>query len=145
MRGILANRGFTFIELIFAIAIFAFAMAGILLLFINCAFLDTANREKAIAISHAETAMEYIKYEATKNFNNKAIELCSGGSGIYLLPVDLGLDNSLTEEVISVVPTLNSCNAVPLNLLDVTLEVVWRDGRQRDRSVSLKTLISKPK
>ncbi|MBU1121118.1 MAG: prepilin-type N-terminal cleavage/methylation domain-containing protein [Candidatus Omnitrophota bacterium] len=54
------KKGFTLIELLIAVAIFVFAMAGILHMFFACAFLDQTNRNKSIATIHAEFVMEDI-------------------------------------------------------------------------------------
>lgn len=56
-----SNQGFTLSELLIATAIFALALCGILLLFINCIFLNETNRCTYLAFSALQAKMEEIK------------------------------------------------------------------------------------
>ena len=63
-------KGFTLSELLLAAAILAFALSGLLLLFINAIFLNTASRDIALAYSAIQTRMEEIKDASYGDFNN---------------------------------------------------------------------------
>ncbi|MFA5411585.1 MAG: prepilin-type N-terminal cleavage/methylation domain-containing protein [Candidatus Omnitrophota bacterium] len=56
-----SHKGFTLAELLFASAILALVLTGILALFTNCIFLNETNRNLSIATSHAQYALEEIK------------------------------------------------------------------------------------
>jgi len=134
------KKGFTLPELLIAAAIFTFAMSGILLMFINCAFLEEANRNKSIATIHAETAMEYIRSQSFSTIQNK---ICLGGAPTsWDLEPTLNL-RDLTNEGINVTTTQNCCSRNPLDWLDVTVNISWLDKGQRSRSLALGTSISK--
>jgi len=150
-RGLLRKRdkkGFTLLELVLAIGIFASAMAAILLLFINCAILDNANRNKSIAISHAESAMEYIR---SQSFSTNQNHLCSSGNPVpwdvtqtLLNPPNTQANLiALTSETINITTTQSCCSKDPLDRLDVTVNVAWSDRGQRSRNLALGTSISK--
>ncbi|MBN2830874.1 MAG: type II secretion system protein [Candidatus Omnitrophica bacterium] len=57
----LKKKGFTLPELLLAVAILAFAISGMLYLFVNCSFLNNSNRNLSIATSHGQFVMEGIK------------------------------------------------------------------------------------
>jgi len=145
--SLMNKKGFTLSELLIAAAIFAFAMSGILLMFINCAFLDQANRNKSIAIIHAETAMEYIRSQTFSTIRNN---LCTSVvSPLVPEPVTWSLGpatlnlSGLTSESINAITTQTCCSRIPLDWLDVTVNVSWLDKGQRSRSLALGTSISK--
>jgi prepilin-type N-terminal cleavage/methylation domain-containing protein len=145
----LSKKGFTLVELLIAAAIFAFTMSGILLMFINCAFLDKANRNKSIATIHAEFVMEDImeymrssdigplqtQIEAPLvawNWNSSTIGNKLGCPSPYVYPCVLNSESITTSCV------HNS------NPLDITVTVSWKDRAQTNtRSLALETLISK--
>jgi len=54
-------RGFTLAELLLAAAILAFALAGLLALFVNCLVLNETNRNFTLAYSNIQAKMEEIK------------------------------------------------------------------------------------
>lgn len=141
------KKGFTLIELLLAAAIFAFAMSGILYMFINTAFLDQANRNKSIATAHAEFAMEDImEYMRTSdvsslqtqietpnlawNWNTNTIGSKLGCASPYAYPCVLDSESITTTCVHDSDP------------LDVTVTVSWKDRAQANtRSLALETLI----
>ena len=140
-----SKKGFTLPELLIATAIFAFAISGILLMFINCAFLDQANRNKSIATTHAETAMEYIR---SQTFSTIQKYLCT--SDVLPVPVSWSLDpatlslSGLTSESINATTTQACCSGNPLDWLEITVEVKWKDRAQtNERNLKLVTSISK--
>jgi len=134
------KKSFTLSELIIATAIFAFAITGILQMFISCAFLDQANRNNNIAIVHAETALEYIK---SLSFNTIQNNICLNGAPVtWDLQPTLNL-RDLTNEGINVTTTASCCSRNPLVWLDITVNLSWLDNLQRERSLVLGTSISK--
>lgn len=139
----LSNKGFTLVELLIATAIFAFAISGILIMFITCASLDQANRNKSIAVIHAEFVMEdMMEYMRNNEVDSlqKGIEDADkkwwdwntatiNGKGL----------TALNDESID---TAAPSSADPL---DITVTVSWKDRatQTNKRSLILKTLISK--
>jgi prepilin-type N-terminal cleavage/methylation domain-containing protein len=143
----LSKKGFTLIELLIATAIFVFAASGIVYMFINCAFLDQANRNKSIATTHAEFVMEDImEYMRTNNvsslqtqietpnlawnWNTNTMGSKSGCASPYAYPCVLNSESITTTCVHGSDP------------LDVTVTVSWKDRAQANtRSLQLETLI----
>ncbi|MCX5713141.1 MAG: prepilin-type N-terminal cleavage/methylation domain-containing protein [Candidatus Omnitrophica bacterium] len=141
------KKGFTLSELLIAAAIFALAMAGILQLFISCAFLDQANRNKSIASTHAEFTMEdimeYMRNNELSslqsqinsgNWNWNSATICSKlGCGVCTYPSVLNSE--------SIATTRFSSSTDPL---DVMITVSWKDRPNASlRSLILKTEIAK--
>lgn len=146
----LSKKGFTLVELLIAAAIFAFAMSGILLMFINCAFLDQVNRNKSIATFHAEFVIEDIM-EYMKNGDLSSLQT-------EIEDADWDWDSSSTPTIGNylgcslpyVYPcVLNSESIITscvegTNPLEITVEVSWKDRAQtKTRSLELKTKIAK--
>jgi len=153
------SRGFTLPELLIAAMIFAFAASGILAMFINCAFLDQANRNKSIAAIHAEfiieDIMEYMRLNLNANpltFLQEKIDPALGGKG------DWDLDSGTTVKIgdyfgctFPVYPCVLNNESIsttydPLGTdpLEITVEVSWQDGaKTKTRYLELKTYISK--
>lgn len=140
-----SNQGFTLPELLIAAAIFAFAMAGVLKLFASCVSLDQSNRNKSIAVAHAESAMEYLK---SQSFTTLEGNLCSVGlpqtwtiNHNTLNLEGCGLPN---EGTINVTTTAQCCGSSPLDLLNITTEVSWRDRVEaNERNLQLVTSIAR--
>jgi len=138
------QKGFTLPEVLLSAAIFAFAMAGILKMYISCTFLDQTNRNKSIATIHAEYVMEDImKYMRDHDVValQKKIE---GGE-------DEGPFWNWNYDTITNVQKLTALNseaiaaAAPIytDPLHVTITVNWEDKAQaKTRSLKLETLIS---
>jgi len=123
-----ARRAFTLTELLLAAAILAFALTGLLMIFINCIFLNDANRNLTIAFTHAQFAMEEIKNTdfasiASQTWNNATI-------------ISKGLVPLNSESIIITVTGTEP--------LDVLVTVNWKDRGVRDRSTVLRTLITEP-
>lgn len=143
IRRLKCKNGFTLPELLIAAAIFAFAMSGILLMFINCAFLDQANRNKSIATIHAETAMEYIR---SQTFSTIQSHLCT--SEVHPEPVTWSLNpvtlnlSGLTNESINATTTPICCSENPIDWLEITVRVEW-DAQKKRPFLELVTSISK--
>ncbi len=146
-----SKKGFTLSELLLAAAIFAFTMSGLLLLFINCAFFDKANRNKSIAVTHAEFVMEdimeYVRNNELSSFHNvdgtprvmwnwnySTIGNRLGCASPYVYPCVLNSETVTT--------TYGSRGADPLG---ITVTVSWKDRETQTnlRTLILRTLISK--
>ncbi len=139
--SLMNKKGFTLLELVVAVGIFAFAIYGILLLFINSATLDNTNRNKTIATSHAETALEYIR---SLGFSTTRQNLCSG-KGSWSLPLQTinlsGLNNEEPINITTIPPDCQDCCTT--NPLDITVTVTWKDMAQAiTRTLALGTSIS---
>jgi len=131
-------KAFTLTELLLAAAILAFVIAGLLMLFINCAFLNTANRNLTVAIAHAQFAMEEIKNTTFASIGTNYNGICWNATDIQnkgLIPLD-------TESI-----CFSITGSDPLN---VWAGVTWKDRGVRDRNaqtgtgVVLQTYITEP-
>jgi len=71
-------NGFTLAELLLTAAILAFALSGLLLLFINAILLNANTRNTALAYSAIQAKMEEIKDAASSDFNS--LDALSGTS-----------------------------------------------------------------
>jgi hypothetical protein len=122
-------RGLTLTELLLAAVILAFTLAGILLLFINCMFLNEASRNLTIAVTHGQFALEEVK--------NTAFGAISSATWDEAIISSKGLTPLNTESI-----------SIGVGLIadpkDVTATVTWKDRGVRDRSLVLTTLISEP-
>ena len=122
------KEGFTLSEVLISAAILAFVFSALILLFINAGFLNEANRNKTVAVTHAQYALEEIKNTPFGNIVNatwNSATIVSKG----LVP--------LNNESINIVVTGTGPK-------DVLVTVNWRDRRLRNRSVSFETLITEP-
>jgi len=134
LRRKLRDSGFTLAELLLACGILAFTLSGLLALFINCSFLNEANRNLAIAISHANFIMEEIRgtgfsgLEARINNNEWDLDAQQIQSDYNLTPLD--------NETITTTVTQSG------DPLGVSVRVDWLDRGQRSRNTVLTTLIT---
>jgi hypothetical protein len=135
-------KGLTLAELLLATAILAFALSGLLILFINCTFLNEGNRNLTVAMAHAEYIMEEIRSRESAgiagdlaaveaSINNGDWDL--GAAAIEANPYNL---TALHNELINTNVTQGG------DPLGVSLSVSWDDRRGRSRSVSLTTLMT---
>ncbi|MBU1912315.1 MAG: prepilin-type N-terminal cleavage/methylation domain-containing protein [Candidatus Omnitrophica bacterium] len=144
------KKGFTLVELLIAAAIFAFVMSGVLLMFINCAFLDQANRNKGIATTHAEFVMEDImEYMRSGDLVPLQDEIDSGewywdSSTTPPIGNYLGCTSPYVYPYVLNSESITTTYVTETNPLDVTVTVSWKDRAQANpRSLTLETLISK--
>lgn len=117
-----------------AAAILIFALSGLLVLFITCAFLNQTNRNLTTAITHAEYVMEEIK---DTNFTNIQANI---NNGIWDWD-----SQGITDEGLTAITGESIDAAVSgTELLDVTVTVSWmeRGSPVGTRSVALETLIA---
>jgi len=143
-----ASKGLSLMELLIAAAIFAFVMSGILYMFVSTAFLDSANRNKSVATTHAESVMEDImEYMKSGDisplqtaitsgaWNWNSVTICSkmGCVSPCAYPCVLNSESITTTWV-----------SDSLNPLHVIVTVSWKDRAQANtRTLALETLISK--
>lgn len=123
-----SGKGFTLIELVLALLIVAFAVTALLSLFISSIFLNMANSNLSVAMSHAQYALE----------NKKKVNFLS-------LPVGTETWNSDTIRSKGLVP-LNSETVVIVVTnsgsyeKDISLTVNWKDRGIINRSIAFQTL-----
>jgi len=133
--------------LLIAAMIFAFAMSGILLMLISCAFLDQANRNKSIATTHAEFVMEDImEYMRSGDIVPLKGEIDSGVWNWNSVTIcnKLGCTSPCVYPCVLNSESITTTCVHDSNPLDVTVTVSWKDRAQANsRSLTLETLISK--
>jgi hypothetical protein len=128
------KNGVTLTELIVATGILVFAVSGILLLFVNCAFLNESSRNLTSAVSHAQFVMEDIKNTTFSQIVSDA------GDGRW----DWGIDDIESAELMPLNNESIETTLAGLDPLDISVTVHWQDRNQRDRAFILKTLITSP-
>ncbi len=128
-------RGLTLTELVLAAAILAFVLCGLILLFVNCSFLNEANRNLTTAATHAQYIMEEIRNTSFAQVKSK---IDNGDWDLDTLAIESEPYNltALNNEFIDAQVTQSG------NPLGVSVTVTWNDRRQRARSVSLRTLLT---
>ncbi|MDP2941112.1 MAG: hypothetical protein Q8N85_02500 [Candidatus Omnitrophota bacterium] len=127
--------GLTLAELLLAAAILAFVLTGLAALFVNCIFLNEANRNLAIATSHAQYIAEEIRNTAFSSaesaINNGAWNLDS--AQLRAAPYDLAALNS--ESIAASVFESG-------NPLGVAVTVNWLDRNSRWMNTELRTRLT---
>ena len=133
--NIIHSKGLTLTELLLAAAILAFVLCGVVALFVNCSFLNEANRNLTVAMTHAQYIMEEIRdsgfSQVESNINNGNWNL--NAAVIGATPYNL---SALNSEAIN---TGVSQSGDPLG---VSVTVSWNDRRQRARSITLDTRLT---
>jgi Tfp pilus assembly protein PilV len=129
--NILSEKGITLAEIMLAAAILAFALVGILLLFVNCSLLNEASRNLTRAASHAQFVMEDIK---NANFATLKSNI---ESGIWNWDINQIEGNELSPLDNQTIVT----QCVGTDPLSITVTVSWQDHRQRAREYTLDTII----
>lgn len=120
------KSGFTLAELLLGAAIMAFALVGLLALFISCMRFDEFNRNLSQATGHTQFVMEEIKNEALNGSLSDIRDKIDNGDWNWSLEGGQISDNGLSpvsEETI--VTTYDEDDTDPL---DVTVSVTWRDN-----------------
>jgi len=125
-------KGFTLSELMIAAAILALVLSALLILYINCLFLNEASRNLSIATSHAQYMLEEIKYTSfatiAPNYNGVCIN-----------------DGSIESRGLSPLTAETICTTVTgTRVLNVSVVVSWEDKGMRNRGLTLATLITEP-
>lgn len=106
-----------------------FSVSAILLLFMNCIFMNTASRNTTIATSHAQYALEEIR-----NTPFASIPGWNGATWDSTVVQGKGL-SALDSEIIYIYATSTDPR-------QVTVTVNWDDDGVRARSITLETLIA---
>ena len=122
----LNKSGFTLAELLLGAAIMAFALVGLLALFISCMRFDEFNRNLSQAAGHTQFVMEDIKNEAASGSLSDIRDKIDNGDWNWSADGGQIVDNGLSpvsEEVIET--TYDEDTTDPL---DVTVKVTWRDN-----------------
>jgi Tfp pilus assembly protein PilW len=139
-EGIRGRSGFTLAELLLAAAMLVFVLSGLLLLFTNCILLNEANRNLAIASSHAQYVMEEIK---NADFSTVKASINSGNwnwNRQTILSKCLTTSNgecvALDSEALYVTPPAGT------DPLEVEITVTWQDRGGKPRNLLLKTLLT---
>ncbi len=132
----LSDKGFTLPELLLAVIILAVVLSGLLMLFINCIFLNEASRNLTTATTHAEYIMEEIRGAGLIGLEDRigANEWDLDAAEIQSPPYNL---TPLTNETIITTTVLPSGNP-----LGVSVKVNWSDRTHREREIELQTLIT---
>ena len=133
------KKGVTLVEVVISVMVLGIVLGGILMVFMNCMFLNDANRNTARAIGHAQYVMEDIMREI-KNTTCVAVNATIAGvgwdwntgaiTGEGLTPLD--------NEGIGTIAAWENFD----DLLNVTVTVGWWDRRARARSIFLRTLFT---
>lgn len=124
--------GFTLAELLIATLILSFALAQILILFMNCMASNEAARNLSTAVTHAEYVLEDIR---NTSFSSVSTGIANGTFNYAdASAVTAAGLQALKSETI----TAQSSGSNPLN---VTVTVSWQDHGGRTRTKSLQTLV----
>ncbi len=143
------KKAFSLPEVMIAASVLVLTCTMVYLLFANCIILNQFNRERTLAMSHAEYVLEEIKnadfygdppttptledrinINGEWNWNTAAIAaVFDPGSTLTLVP--LPNEDIDTDEL----------GADP-DLLDIRVAVSWQDSRGANRSVSVQTLVA---
>jgi type II secretory pathway pseudopilin PulG len=124
----LGKNGFSLAELLLAAGLLAFAISGILALFISCIFLNEGSRNTTLATSHAQYALEDLKntsFGSIVSFSWDSEAISNKG----LQPLN---NESLSCTVSGSFPK------------SIAVTVNWQDRGIRDRTLSLNTIIAEP-
>ncbi|MFA4889797.1 MAG: prepilin-type N-terminal cleavage/methylation domain-containing protein [Candidatus Omnitrophota bacterium] len=132
--------GFTLPELLLAASILAFALSGLLLLFVNNSLLNSANRNLGIAVDHAQYCLEEIR---EKEFSGL---IDSINNGNWTWSTDDIRDkhiSSLNGQYVALVnETITTVLLNATDPIDVRVTVAWDDRGGKNRSLTLRTLVA---
>lgn len=138
------KQGFTILELLLASIVIAIVLCVLLLEFITCSLLVESSRNLTQAVTHAQYVMEDIKQDATINFATIADKIKDVPSPAEW---DFADETAVSNEGLT--PLSNESidtsvdDSVP-SLLEITVTVNWQDRNNRNRTVSLETIIAEP-
>lgn len=129
------TKGLTLAELLLAAAILAFVLCGILILFVQCSFLNETNRNLVIATSHIQYIMEEVR---NTSFSQIEAKIDNGDW-------DLGMGD-IESEPYNLTPLNNESIDTEVTQsgdpLGISMTLGWNDRRQRARSLTLNTLLT---
>ena len=126
-------KGLTLTELILAMAILAFALCGLLNLYVNCILLNETNRNLTLALCHAQYIMEEIR---NSDFSGLEYDIINGRwdwnkDDILFNNLAFLRDESIDTNIFQ--------SGIPLG---VSVQVNWRDRSGRNRHRQLQTLVT---
>ena len=129
------RAGFTLAEVILAAAILAFALTGLLALFISCMLLNESSRNRSLATAHAQFVLEEIK-----NTNFDLIETDINAGSWYWNEAEIEGKNLpvLKSELIKTTVT------VPISgdPVEVLVKVEWQDRLGGAQTISLTSIFT---
>lgn len=137
----LLDKGFTLPELLLSTAILAFVLTGLLLLFVNCSFLNEGNRNLTIAMTHAQYIMEELRNEDTLQDVKTMIDDQTFASLQDLPNENISVCCYNPPWVDADTSCLGVCPA-GVDPLGVSVVVTWQDRGTRNRQVGLQTLMT---
>ena len=112
-----SRKGFTLVELLVAVAIVAFAVCGILSLYVACFGLTKTSRNMSIATNAAQALMEQIR---SSDFNSIVDTYDGMTFTVNSIPNSKG--------VVYVNDTIDAVLGTNPDLLKVTISVCWKQG-----------------
>jgi len=125
-----SSQGLSLAELLMASAILAFALCGLIALFVNCSGLNESNRNLSIAVSHVQYIMETIKYTP---FADIQTNIDDGAWNLTMAQISASGLIALRNEAITT-------TATGTRPLQVTATATWQDRTGRERTFSATTL-----
>ncbi len=114
-------RGSSLIEVLIALLVVSFSIGGIVTLHTNMSYMSNLAGDKRQALDFAESELEKARL--------KAFVPGSGAVNLFRMPDKFTMNSIVTEHPAS--PDLKS----------VEITVSWKDNRQVNRSVSLRTML----
>lgn len=123
------NKGFTLIELMFAVLILLVSILALLSGFLGSLFLNNSSNSLTTAVNDAQYVLEQIK-----GLNYSTCIQNNFAGGCYALPVFTNLPGETVT--LSPAPTIGS------TISKITVKITWQD-KQKTRSFSLATYIAK--
>ena len=129
----------TLVELMIAASVLAIAGVMLFLMFANCIILNEYNRERTLAVSHAQYVLEEMK---NNDFTTLSANIGAGTWDWDEAGVQAQGLASLDNEVVDA--GVVDIGAAGTPLLDVTVTVTWDDRRGAARNIVLETIIAEP-
>lgn len=135
------RKGVTLAEMMIAACILLLMCAMMYLLFANCLILNQLNRERTIAMTHAEYVLEEIKNESFTNLESRI-----NGVSPWTAEWDWDATAISTEGLTPLNDETIDTNEVGTDsdLLDIVVNVSWTNRRGVTQTVSLETLLAEP-
>ncbi len=135
------RRGVTLAEMMIAACILLLMCSMMYLLFANCVMLNQLNRERTLAMTHAEYVLEEIKNESFTNLESRI-----NGVSPYTAGWDWNTATISSEGLAPLNDETIDTNEVGTNpdLLDIVASVSWTNRRGTNQTISLETLMAEP-
>jgi len=135
------KSGVTLAEMMVAACILLLMCSMMYLLFANCVILNQLNRERSLAMTHAEYVLEEIKNENFTNLENRINGVSPWTAEWDWDTTEIGTEglSALNGEAIDT----NEVGANP-GLLDIVVNVSWVNRRGTTQTVSVETLMAAP-